>query len=58
MGDLETQFDDSQFVTPHEIGTTTIYHAMLKQNNCLYELLLPREWAVAIQTSGEQAKLN
>lgn len=58
LGDLETQFDYSQFIAPHEMGAATIYHVMLKQSNCLHELLFPREWAVAIQTNGEQAKLN
>lgn len=42
MGDLEAQFDYSQFMAPHEMGTSMIYHMMLKQSNCFYELSLPR----------------
>lgn len=42
LGDLEAQFDYSQFMAPHEMGTSMIYHMMLKQSNCFYELSLPR----------------
>jgi len=58
LGDLETQFDCSQFMA-HKMGTTMGYHITLKQSNCLYELLLPR---VGCSTSNQwgtgRIKLN